>query len=189
MNTQPPVTVPQPVEPISPDAVPKTPPPPGTVKDPFRTADWQPEKETEPPKVELPQIPGFEIEKELGRGGMGVVYRARQVPLHRTVALKMILAGDHASTDAKIRFLAEAEAIAKVQHPGIVQVFAFGTHQGNAYFVLEYIDGGSLDRVLSKGPLLAKDAVTLVAQLADAVQAAHNVGVVHRDLGSVLAVC
>jgi serine/threonine-protein kinase len=127
-------------------------------------------------------MPGFEMERELGRGGMGVVYRARQMPLNRVVALKMILSGDHAGAEAKTRFLVEAEAIAKVQHPGIVQVYEFGTHQGNPFFALEFVEGGSLDQRLRQGPLPAKEAAGLVAQLADAMQAAHAQGIIHRDL-------
>ena len=178
-----PLTVPHlPQESPAPVPLESTPPPaPDTVNDPNRTGDWQPTTEIPNPS-DLPAIPGFLLEKELGRGGMGVVYRARQVPLNRTVALKMILAGDHASADAKSRFLAEAEAIAKLHHPGIVQVHEFGTHQGHPYFALEFLDGGSLDRVLAKGPLLPPDAARLVAQLADAMHAAHQAGIVHRDL-------
>ena len=180
-----PLTVPHlPLE--SPDLAPldSTPPPvPDTVNDPNRTGDWQPAPDSGTvPTTTLPTIPGFVLEKELGRGGMGVVYRARQMPLNRPVALKMILSGDHASAAAKTRFLAEAEAIARLHHPGIVQVHEFGTHQGNPYFALEFLDGGSLDRVLVKGPLLPPDAARLVAQLADAMHAAHQAGIVHRDL-------
>jgi serine/threonine protein kinase len=134
------------------------------------------------PSYELPRIPGYEIQAELGRGGMGVVYKARQERLNRPVALKMILNSDFASHDARLRFLAEAEVIAKLQHPNIVQVYEFNTHQGNPFFSLEYVDGGSLDKLLKGQPQPPREAAAFVATLADAVQAAHAKGIVHRDL-------
>lgn len=130
----------------------------------------------------LPSIPGFFLESELGRGGMGVVYLARQVRLNRLVALKMILSADHADADTRLRFLHEAETIAKLQHPGIVQVYEFGTHENNPYFALEYISGGSLDKKLAGTPLPPRDAAALIEKLARAVQAAHDQGIIHRDL-------
>src|SRR4029077_5664836 len=92
----------------------------------------------------LPAIPGYEVLGELGRGGMGVVYLARQVRLNRPCALKTILAGDHAAPDVLLRFLAEAEAGARLSHPNIVQIHAIGDHEGRPYLELEYIEGGSL---------------------------------------------
>jgi hypothetical protein len=89
-----------------------------------------------------PAIPGYEIEGELGRGGMGVVYKARQVRLNRAVALKMILAGAHAGCEAAARFLGEAEAVAKLQHPNIVQIFHIDEHDGCPYFEMEHVGGG-----------------------------------------------
>jgi eukaryotic-like serine/threonine-protein kinase len=151
-----------------------------TDEDPLRTVDPAPGDTLT--TTGLPRVPGYEILSVLGRGGMGVVYKARQERLNRLVALKMILAGDHTSAEAKVRFLAEAEAIAKVQHPGIVQVYELGTHQGHPYFALEYVEGGSLDKLLAAGPLLPTVAAALVMKLADAVQAAHAQGIVHRDL-------
>src|SRR5438105_4477849 len=96
--------------------------------------------------LESPNIapPEFEILGVLGRGGMGVVYHARQTKLNREVALKMILSGGHAGEDDRARFVAEAEAIAALNHPGIVQVYEFGTHAGQPYFALEFCPGGSL---------------------------------------------
>jgi formylglycine-generating enzyme required for sulfatase activity len=136
----------------------------------------------------LPSVPGYQIEGLLGRGGMGVVYRARQVALNRPCALKMILTGGHAGADDRVRFLAEAEAIAKVKHPGIVQVYDSGTHDGLPYFSLELCAGGSLAGKLRDGPLQAQDAARLVGQVAESVHAAHQAGIVHRDLkpGNVL---
>ena len=131
-----------------------------------------------PPAV----VPGFRLLRELGRGGMGVVYLATQDGLNRQVALKMVLSGDHASATEKGRFLAEAEAVAAVRHPGVVQVFDFGTHDGRPFFALEYLPGGSLTDRLKGTPLPAKEAAALVEQIAHAVQAAHAVGVIHRDL-------
>lgn len=130
----------------------------------------------------VPEVPGYTIERELGRGGMGVVYLARQNHLNRQVALKMILAGEHASPRDRARFLAEAEAIAKIHHPGVVQVYDFGVHDGHAYFALEYMVGGTLHDRLRGMPLPARDAAAVVAEIADGVQAAHDQGIVHRDL-------
>jgi serine/threonine protein kinase len=130
----------------------------------------------------MPLVPGYEVLRELGRGGMGVVYLARQVPLNRVVALKMILAGAHAAEGDRRRFLAEAEAIAQVLHPGIVQVYDYGTCNDWPYFSLEFCDGGSLAARLADGPLSPRQAAQLVEQVARAVQAAHERGIIHRDL-------
>src|SRR5262249_46017797 len=123
-----------------------------------------------------------EVLQELGRGGMGVVYKARQVGLNRTVALKMILAGAHAAEGERLRFRAEAEAVASLRHPNIVQIYEVGEQDGQPFFSLEYVDGGSLDRALDGTPLAPKQAAALVETLAGAVAAAHECGVVHRDL-------
>ncbi|MFO0843340.1 MAG: serine/threonine-protein kinase, partial [Gemmataceae bacterium] len=127
-------------------------------------------------------LPGYEVLGELGRGGMGVVYKARQVALNRVVAVKMILAGAHADDASRGRFRAEAEAIAALQHPNIVGVYDVGEHDGHPYFSLEFCAGGSLEKRLAGTPLPPRDAAALVATLAGAVQAAHDAGVVHRDL-------
>jgi tetratricopeptide (TPR) repeat protein len=124
--------------------------------------------------------PGFEIEREIGRGGMGLVYLARQHGLNRQVALKMV-AGT-ASPKALIRFLAEAEAIAAVRHPNVVEVYQFGDHAGRPYLALEYCSGGDLDQRVKAGRLTPPSAATLMAGVADGVQAAHAAGIVHRDL-------
>jgi WD40 repeat protein len=128
------------------------------------------------------EVPGYEILGELGRGGMGVVYRARQLSLNRIVALKMILAGSHAGAQDLARFRAEAEAVARLQHPNIVQIFEVGEHEGLSFFTLEFVDGGSLADQLDGTPLPLRRAAQLVRTLATAVSAAHEQGVVHRDL-------
>jgi tRNA A-37 threonylcarbamoyl transferase component Bud32/uncharacterized protein (DUF433 family) len=127
-------------------------------------------------------VPGYEVLSELGRGGMGVVYKARHVRLNRVVALKMILAGEHAGEEARSRFQTEAEAVARLQHPGIVQVFEVGEHDGHSFLALEFVEGGSLASRLSEEPWPPKEAAALVEKLARAVQAAHDKGIVHRDL-------
>jgi serine/threonine-protein kinase len=136
----------------------------------------------------VPQIPGYEVEAVLGRGGMGVVYRARQVRLNRTVALKMLLAGAYAGPQDLVRFQREAEAEAGLRHPHIVQVHDVGEHDGRPYFTMEFVGGGSLADKLHGTPQPARQAAALVAPLAGAVQAAHQGGIVHRDLkpGNVL---
>jgi serine/threonine protein kinase len=127
-------------------------------------------------------VPGYDILGELGRGGMGVVYKARQISLHRVVALKMILAGSHASAGAAARFLHEAEIIARLKHPNIVQVYDYGNHEGKPYFSLEHLEGGSLADRLQRKPLPVPQAAHLVQTLAQAVRAAHAQGIIHRDL-------
>ena len=129
-----------------------------------------------------PTIAGYQIEGELGRGGMGVVYRARQTGLNRPCALKMILAGAHATPEAAARFLAEAAAIAKLQHPHIVQIHHIGEAEGLPFFELELVPGGSLDQKLDGTPWPPQRAALLAEQLARGIAAAHALGIVHRDL-------
>jgi WD40 repeat protein/tRNA A-37 threonylcarbamoyl transferase component Bud32 len=129
-----------------------------------------------------PAIPGYEILALLGRGGMSVVYQARHTQLNRVVALKMILAGGYASPEHRARFRTEAEATAQLQHPNIVQIHEVGEVEGKPYFVLEYLEGGSLDRKLQGAPLPPRQAAHLVEVLAGAVQAAHEQHIIHRDL-------
>jgi WD40 repeat protein len=129
-----------------------------------------------------PVVPGYEITSEMGRGGMGVVYLARHVPLNRTVALKMIRGGSLATAGERERFLADAKAIAQLRHPGIVQVFDYGTQDGLPFFSLEFCEGGSLAARLAGNPMPPREAAQLVEQVARAVQAAHDAGIVHRDL-------
>ena len=130
----------------------------------------------------LPAIPGFEVLGVLGRGGMGVVYKARQAGLKRIVALKMILSGTYADQAQRARFVREAEAVARLQHANIVQIFQIGEHDGNPYFSLEYCDGGSLAEMLSGTPLPAADATHVVGLLTSAMHAAHQQNIIHRDL-------
>ncbi len=131
---------------------------------------------------ERPSVPGYEILGELGRGGMGVVYQARQLGLHRIVALKMVLTGIHTGPKDLARFRAEAAVIARLQHPNIVQIYDVGEAEGRPYFVLEFVAGGSLAQHLQGTPQPARPAAQLVETLARAVHAAHASGVIHRDL-------
>jgi WD40 repeat protein/serine/threonine protein kinase len=128
------------------------------------------------------ELPGYEILGVLGRGGMGVVYKARQRYLDRTVALKMVLSGGHASQKELRRFCTEAQAIARLQHRNIVQIYEVGEHQGLPYFSLEYCAGGSLAGHLDGTPLPPKQAAELVELLSRAMHVAHLAGIVHRDL-------
>ena len=132
--------------------------------------------------------PGYEVLGELGRGGMGVVYRARHVALDRPVALKVVLGATHAGPDQLTRFRAEATAAARLGHPNIVQVYEVGEHAGQPYFSLELVDGGTLADRLRGEPQPARLAAELVRTLARAVEHAHSRGIVHRDLkpGNVL---
>ena len=129
-----------------------------------------------------PVVPGYEILTELGRGGMGIVYKAIQAGLNRTVALKMVLAGLHADKDDLQRFLDEAAAVARLQHPNIVQIHEIGLAEDRPFFSMEYLDGGTLADYLQHGPPSPWVAANLVETLARAIQYAHRQGIVHRDL-------
>jgi tetratricopeptide (TPR) repeat protein/tRNA A-37 threonylcarbamoyl transferase component Bud32 len=141
-----------------------------------------------PPSAPALPVPGYEGLEEIGRGGMGVVYKARHLKLNRVVALKMIRAADFAGPETHDRFQREAEAAARLQHPNIVQVFEVGAHDGRPFFSLEFVEGGSLAQKLAGTPLPAAEAARLVQTLARAVHHAHERGVLHRDLkpGNVL---
>jgi WD40 repeat protein len=128
------------------------------------------------------RVPGYEILGEVGRGGMGVVYKARQIGLNRLVALKVLLAGAHARPDDLVRFRAEAEALARIQHPNIIQVYDIGSHAGLPYFALEFVDGENLAGHIQGLPQPPRWSASLVEALARGVHAAHQQGIVHRDL-------
>jgi eukaryotic-like serine/threonine-protein kinase len=130
----------------------------------------------------LIQIDGFEILEELGRGGMGVVYKARQKNLNRLVALKMLLGEVQPGASNLARFRLEAEALAQLRHPNMVQIYDVGEQAGRPFFVLELIEGGSLSRKLGGQPQPPRAAAQLVQTLARAVQQAHHQGIIHRDL-------
>ncbi len=145
--------------------------------------DAAPETSAVPPATRslARSVADYDLISELGRGGMGVVYKAIHRKLKRTVALKMILAGVHASGEEVTRFRLEAEAVARLKHPGIVQIYEIGEEDGNPFFALEFVDGGSLDRFRGKSQP-GRLAAGVVAGLARAMHAAHQAGVVHRDL-------
>jgi len=124
----------------------------------------------------------YEILEEIGRGGMGVVYKARQPSIDRPVALKMILADGLVDSRARQRFLDEARVLGLVEHPNIVRVHDAGEHEGRLYFVMEYVEGGSLAVMLTQSRLSPVDAARLLEKLARAVHAAHDRLVIHRDL-------
>ena len=127
-------------------------------------------------------IGDYELLEEIARGGMGVVYKARQVSLKRLVALKMILAGEYAGPEELARFRTEGEAVARLQHPNIVQIYEVGSHEGHPYFSLEYCGGGSLAQRLGGTPLPPKQAAQIAETLARAMHVAHQAGIIHRDL-------
>jgi serine/threonine-protein kinase len=130
----------------------------------------------------LPRMSGYQVLDTLGHGGMGMVYRARQVPLNRLVALKMLRADVGAGAGEMARFRAEAEAVARLQHPNIVQIYDLGEYEGRPYFSMELLEGGSLARRLGGHPLAPRQAAQLVEVLARAMDVAHRHGIVHRDL-------
>ncbi|MBY0231794.1 MAG: serine/threonine protein kinase, partial [Gemmataceae bacterium] len=130
----------------------------------------------------LTSLPGYEILRELGRGGMGAAYLARQVALSRQVVVKVLLAGPRACTAERARFRAEALAAAALSHPNIVQVIEVGEQDGQPFLSMEHLEGGSLAQRLSRAPQPAAEATRLVGTLARAVQHALDKGIIHRDL-------
>src|SRR5580704_14724043 len=123
----------------------------------------------------------YEILEEIARGGMGVVYKARQLSLNRTVALKMILAGEWATPEARLRLRAEAEAAANLQHPNIVAIHEVGEHEGQQYFSMDFVAGKNLAEIVRGNPLSAERAASYVKTIAEAIHFAQR-GILHRDL-------
>jgi serine/threonine-protein kinase len=134
--------------------------------------------EERPPR----QLGEFELLEELGRGGMGVVYRARQRELEREVAIKVMLRGTHATRDDQARFRSEAEAAARLDHPHIVPIYETGEVDGWRYFVMRLVEGRTLAERLREGPMPDREAAELVMHVAQAIGYAHRLGVIHRDL-------
>ncbi len=132
---------------------------------------------------ELPcRLGDYELLEEIGKGGMGVVYRARQISLNREVAVKMILRGQFATPADRRRFRAEAEAVARLAHPGIVPVYEVGEIDGSPYFSMKYLKGRTLAQLLADGILPPRDAARILAAVARSIDFAHEQGVLHRDL-------
>jgi tRNA A-37 threonylcarbamoyl transferase component Bud32 len=130
----------------------------------------------------LKEFGGYEIQAELGRGGMGVVYKAFDPKLKRTVALKVLLAAEHASDDEVKRFFREAESAAKLQHPNIVPIHELKVHQGRHYYTMDYIQGQPLDALLGSGKLDLNEKLELLEKVAAGLEHAHSHGIIHRDL-------
>jgi eukaryotic-like serine/threonine-protein kinase len=140
-------------------------------------------KSRKPPAGQVgPELPGYEILEVIGRGGMGVVYKALHVQLDRLVALKMVLSGAHASPEELARFSTESQAVAQLQHPGIVQIYEVGEHDGLPYFSLEFVAGGSLANKIGGTPQPTRAAALMVRELALAMREAHRRNIIHRDL-------
>lgn len=145
-------------------------------------------KVTEIPQNYLPSIPGYELKEELGRGGMGIVYRAYHAELNRQVAIKTLRSGSMATVSERERFQREAEAIAKLDHPNIVPIHRVGrwkqpgTEVEIPYFVMKYFSGGSLDNLRNRSPLVFETIAVLTETMCDAVHHAHQRGILHRDL-------
>jgi serine/threonine protein kinase len=134
------------------------------------------------PDTQVRYFGDYEILEEIARGGMGVVYKARQMSLNRQVALKMILAGEWATPEARQRFRAEAEAAANLQHPNIVAIHEVGEHEGQQYFSMDFVPGKNLAELGLGSPLSAERAASYVQTIAEAIHFAHERGILHRDL-------
>jgi len=135
------------------------------------------------PEQQLPrQFGEYQLLEEIARGGMGIVYQARQLSLNRLVAVKVLLSGPLASATDLQRFRAEAEAVANLQHPNIVAVHEVGEHAGQPFFSMDYVEGTCLSELVREQPLPAPRAAGYVKTIAEAIQYAHDHGVLHRDL-------
>jgi tRNA A-37 threonylcarbamoyl transferase component Bud32 len=160
-----------------------SPPPDRTPHDRRSTAGGDAPEDDAPGERPLPgQVGEYDILAEVGRGGMGVVYKARRRGLHRLVALKVALSGPFASPAQRSRFRLEAELAARVRHPNVVQVYEVGTHEGRNFLTMEWVEGGTLADRLDGRPWPAAEAARLVETVARGVHGAHSQGVVHRDL-------
>jgi serine/threonine protein kinase len=144
--------------------------------------EGQPRAANDEPLARLRYFGDYELLSKIAEGGMGVVYRARQVSLNRTVAVKMIRAGRFASSDDVKRFHTEAEAAANLQHPNIVAIHEVGEHEGQHYFSMDYVEGKNLAELVRDGPLPPAKAAALVKTMAEAIHYAHQRGTLHRDL-------
>src|SRR5205085_4188998 len=134
------------------------------------------------PRATLMDFGDYELLEQIGRGGQGVVFRARQKSLNRTVALKVISLGQWASKAHLKRFRQEAEAAASLEHPGIVPIHEVGERDGSCYFSMKFVEGGQLDEVVGRVPMSIRQAVDLVAKIARTVHYAHEHGILHRDI-------
>ncbi|MBI5096023.1 MAG: serine/threonine protein kinase [Candidatus Hydrogenedentes bacterium] len=150
----------------------------------FAALDTVPTQDTDnvAPTSGFPSIPGYDLLQVLGRGGMGVVYKARHKILQRTVALKVIGAGPYASESELARFRIEAELVAQLHHPHVVEIYDVGQQDGCPYFSLEFLEGGDLFHKLNRNPLHPHEAAETTEKIARAIQAAHERGIIHRDL-------
>src|SRR5262245_48279198 len=154
----------------------------GVGSDPGTTSSGPTAADSSIPDLDPRAVPGYELLGVLGHGGMGVVYKARQQLPRRFVALKMCLAGPHATPEQRARFRTEAEAVAALRHPNIVHIYEVGECRGQPYLAMELVEGGSLAQRLVQSVLPAREAAALLVTLAEAVAAAHEQGIVHRDL-------
>ena len=133
--------------------------------------------------AQMPVILGdYELLEEIGRGGQGVVYRARQKSLNRTVALKVVRTGQWTTSAHLKRFRLEAETAASLDNPNIVPIYEVGEHGGSCYFSMKFIEGGALDELFKRDPMPTRPAAKLIAELARAVHYAHQRGILHRDI-------
>jgi serine/threonine protein kinase/tetratricopeptide (TPR) repeat protein len=156
---------------------------PGRVDEPLRDeANAGHTKKTSSATELLGELGDYELLEEVGRGGQGVVFRARQKSLNRTVALKVISLGQWASKAHLRRFRLEAEAAAKLEHPGIVPIHEVGERDGSCYFSMKFVEGGQLDEVVGRTPMSIRQAVELIAKVARTVHYAHEHGILHRDI-------